>query len=188
VYSQEREMAMYAGFDRALRTRLQFGAAQPIEFYTEYLDLMRFAEPLHRQQSVDFFRVKYAGPRIDLIVAVGSLAFDFILENGDEIFPGVPVVFASVNVSRTGRIGLKPNMTGVAVKRDIRQTLDLILTVQPDTQQIIVPVGSSPTERMNHRSRECTATRRGSDYTLKMNRNSTTVTRANPTSHGLISQ
>src|SRR5215468_3048188 len=32
VYSHEREMAMYAGFDRAFRSRLQSGTATPIEF------------------------------------------------------------------------------------------------------------------------------------------------------------
>jgi ABC-type uncharacterized transport system substrate-binding protein len=147
VYSHEREMAMYAGFDRALRARLPSGVAQPIEFYTEYLDLMRFAEPLQRQKAVDYFRVKYSGPRIDLIVTVGSLAFDFILENGDAIFPGIPIVFASVNASRLAQMTLKENITGVGVKRDIRQTLDVLLAVQPDTRQVVVPVGSSATEK-----------------------------------------
>jgi signal transduction histidine kinase/ABC-type uncharacterized transport system substrate-binding protein len=147
VYSHEREMAMYAGFDRALRAGLQSGAAQPIEFYTEYLDLMRFAAPLQRQTSVDYFRVKYAGPRMDLIVTVSSLAFDFILEHGEEIFPGIPIVFASVNATRLAQTTLRENITGVGVKRDIRQTLDLLLSLQPDTRQIVVPVGSSATEK-----------------------------------------
>jgi len=148
VYSHEREMAMYAGFDRALRARFQEDAARPIEFYTEYLDLMRFAEPLQRQKAVDYFRVKYTGPRIDLIITVSSLAFDFILEYGDEVFPGIPLVFASVNASRLTQVTLKENITGVAVKRDIRQTLDLLLAIEPDTQQIIVPAGSSPIEKV----------------------------------------
>src|SRR5262245_59597309 len=109
LYSHEREMPMYAGFDRALRTRLQSGVAQPIEFYTEYLDLMRFPDPLHRETSVDYFRVKYSGPRIDLIVTVSSLAFDFIVEHGDVIFPDIPVIFTSVNASRLAQLTLKKN-------------------------------------------------------------------------------
>ena len=147
LYSHEREMPMYAGFDRALRARLQAGVDLPIEFYTEYLDLMRFADPLHRETSVDYFRVKYSGPRIDLIVTVSSLAFDFIVEHGDEIFPGIPIVFTSVNATRLTQIALKENTTGIAVKRDVRQTLDLLLAVQPDIQRIVIPVGSSPTEK-----------------------------------------
>jgi signal transduction histidine kinase len=147
VYSHEREMAMYAGFDRALRARLKSGGSSPIEFYTEYLDLMRFAEPVQRQKSVDYFRAKYAGPRIDLIVAVGSLAYDFILEHGDAISPDVPIVFTSVNASRIAQTPLKENVTGVAVERDVRQTFDLLLAVQPDLQRIVIPIGSSSTEK-----------------------------------------
>ena len=147
VYSHEREMAMYVGFDRALRASLESGGARPIEFYTEYLDLMRFAEPLQRQKAVDYFRVKYSGPRIDLIVTVGSLAYDFILEHGEATFPDIPVVFASVNATRLAQTTLRENITGVGVKRDVRQTLDLLMAVQPDTRQIIVPVGSSATEK-----------------------------------------
>jgi signal transduction histidine kinase/ABC-type uncharacterized transport system substrate-binding protein len=145
IYSHERELGMYAGFDRAIRTRLQAGTATPIEFYTEYLDLMRFGDSAHRQTAIDYLHVKYASPQIDLIVASGSLAFDFLMENDDAIFPGVPVVFASVNASRMTE--LHTNMTGIAVKRDVRQTLDLLLTLQPDTQHIVIPVGSSPTEQ-----------------------------------------
>ena len=146
VYSHEREMAMYTGFDRAFRSRLQAGAAPPIELYSEYLDLIRFADRAYRHRSVDYLRLKYLAQRPDLIVTVGSLAFDFIVEHGDEIFPDVPVVFASVNVSRIEEMSLRENITGVAVKRDLRDTLELILQLHPETHQVFVPVGSSPTE------------------------------------------
>jgi signal transduction histidine kinase len=145
VYSHEREIGLYTGFDRALRSRLQSGARQPIEFYTEYLDLMRFAGPRYRQTSVDYLRVKYAATRIDLIITAGTLAFDFMLEHGDETFPSVPVVLAT-GAARIAELGGKANLTGIAIKRDVRQTLDLLLALQPDTRQVIVPVGSSPTE------------------------------------------
>ena len=140
-------MAMYAGFDHALRLHLKSAGSSPVEFYTEYLDLMRFAGPVQREKSVDYLRAKYAGPRIDLIVTVGSLAFDFILEHGDTIFPDIPIVFASVNASRIAQAPLKENVTGVAVERDVRQTVDLLLAIQPDVQQIVIPIGSSPTEK-----------------------------------------
>ena len=147
VYSHEREMGMYAGFDRALRLHLKSAGSSPVEFYTEYLDLMRFAGPVQREKSVDYLRAKYAGPRIDLIVTVGSLAFDFVLEHGDTIFPDIPIVFASVSASRIAQAPLKANVTGVAVERDVRQTVDLLLAIQPDIQQIVIPIGSSPTEK-----------------------------------------
>jgi signal transduction histidine kinase len=146
IYSHEREMGMYASFDRALRTRLQSNAVTPVEFYTEYLDLMRFGDPEYRQTSVDYLRVKYDELRIDVIVGVGSLAFDFLQEYGDAIFPDVPIVFTSVNASVVAATTLNRNVTGVGVKRDVRQTVDLLLALHPDTRQIVIPAGSSPIE------------------------------------------
>ncbi len=80
-------------------------------------------------------------------MTVGSLAFDFILEHGNTIFQDIPIVFASVNASRIAQAPLKENVTGVAVERDVRQTVDLLLAIQPDVQQIVIPIGSSPTEK-----------------------------------------
>ena len=60
---------------------------------------------------------------------------------------GTPVVFTSVNIRALEKFSLKPNTTGIAVKRDIRDTLDVALRLQPDTTQVIVPVGTSPLEK-----------------------------------------
>jgi signal transduction histidine kinase len=146
IYSHEREMAMYASFDRALLTRLQTNTSTPVEFYTEYLDLMRFGDPQYRQTSVNYLRVKYADLQIDVIVAAGSLAFDFLREYSEAIFPNAPIVFTSVNASVVAATRLDRHITGVAVKRDVRQTVDLLLSLHPDTRQIVIPAGSSPTE------------------------------------------
>jgi hypothetical protein len=53
IYPQEREMAIFAGLDNALRSALQSDAKRAIEFYTEYLDLIRFPGAQHRQKTVD---------------------------------------------------------------------------------------------------------------------------------------
>src|SRR5262249_46978218 len=135
------------GFDRAFRARLQAGASWPVEFYTEYLDLIRFAEPIHKQSSIDYFRTKYAEHGIDLVVPIGSLAFDFVVEHGPAMLPDVPILFTSVNASRIAQTTLDGRTTGVAVRRDVRQTIDLILALQPETQMIVIPIGSSPTEK-----------------------------------------
>jgi hypothetical protein len=146
-YSHEREMAMYAGFDSGLRSSLQSGFQPSIDFYAEYLDLIRFRDERHRQKTVDYLRVKCAGRRIDLIVVVGSLAFDFVRPHAGDLYPSVPIVFTSVNVARIEGLALGPNVTGVAVKREITSTLDLALRLQPDTVHVAVPVGTSAIER-----------------------------------------
>ena len=92
--------------------------------------------------------IRYAGRRVDLIVVVSSLAFDFVMERAEEVFPGVPIVFTSVGVAKVQSLHLRSNVTGVAVKRDLRLTLELALRLQPDTTRVIVPVGTSSIEKM----------------------------------------
>jgi len=145
LYSHEN--AMYSQFDAPLRLALSDELAHPVDFYTEYLDLIRFPRERYDQPIIDFLQAKYADRRIDLIVVVSPLAFDFVRERGLEVFPDIPVVFASVNTSLIKGTPLPSHMTGVAVTRDFKDTLNLALEVHPDTTLVVVPAGSSPTER-----------------------------------------
>ncbi len=147
VYSHEREMSSYTGLDRALKSELEAGSPNPLVFYTEYLDLLRFSEDRHRQKLVDYLAVKFSGRPMDLVVVVSSLAFDFLDERGRQIFPHTPIVFTSVNATRLAKRSLGPNITGVAVIRDYTVTLDVILRLQPDTVSVVIPVGSSKAEK-----------------------------------------
>jgi hypothetical protein len=91
--------------------------------------------------------LKYADAGIDLIVVVGSLTLDFVLEHGQAAFPRIPTVFTSISLERLEGVTLPANFTGIKVRRDIRETLDLALKIHPDTQQVVVPAGSSAIEK-----------------------------------------
>jgi signal transduction histidine kinase/ABC-type uncharacterized transport system substrate-binding protein len=147
LYSQEREMAIYAPLDKGLRSQLESASTEPLVFYTEYLDLLRFPDEAHQEELLEYLRVKYSNRKIDLIFVVSPLALKFVLRNGDDLFQGIPIVFASVNVRTVEKLSLRPNVTGIAVNRNIRDTLDVALQVQPDTTHVIVPGGTSPIER-----------------------------------------
>jgi len=147
LYSLEREAPIYSSFDKALRSQLESPESYPLTYYTEYLDLMRFPEESQQEELVDFLRVKYSNRKIDLVVVVSPLALKFAIKNGDALFPGTPIVFASVNILTLDNFSLRQNITGIAVKRNIPDTLELALRLQPDTTQVVVPVGTSPLER-----------------------------------------
>jgi len=145
LYSHE--SANYADFGGPLRTSLSGGMASPVDFYTEYLDLIRFPTVSHEQQIAEYLRGKYADRRIDLVVVVSPLAFDFLLARGNELFDSVPIVFASINIARFQGMTLPPNITGVAVQRDFKDTLNLALRIHPDTRRVIIPAGASAVEK-----------------------------------------
>jgi len=153
LYSFDNEEGMYAGFDHALRAELRSGVRERVEFYTEYLDLVRFPGPAHAANMVKLLKLEFAEQKPDLIVPVSYSAMRFLLEEGKELFPGTPAV-ALFNARRldevqrriaTGTAGR--DLTGVASTDEPTRTLDLVLRLQPDIQRVAVVVGCSPVEK-----------------------------------------
>lgn len=153
LYSFDNDEGMYSGFDHVLRSELRSGLRDRVEFYTEYLDLVRFPGPAHASNLVKLLKLEFSDQKPDLIIPVSYSAMKFLLEEGKELFPGTPAV-ALFNSRRleevkrrilTGTAGR--DITGVASADEPSRTLDLALRLQPDTQRVIVVVGSSPLEQ-----------------------------------------
>jgi signal transduction histidine kinase len=147
LYSHEPEMEVYVPLDRGLRSTLMADPRYVLEFYSEYLDQLRFSSPSQQQALVTYLRGKYENAALDLVIAVSPPALEFLLANSDGLFGGVPVVFTSVNVTRLPALRLGTNMTGVAVRREFGDTIDLALRMQPGLRDLVIPVGSTPLER-----------------------------------------
>ncbi len=144
---------MYTGLDRPLRAQLRSGVRERVEFYTEYLDLVRFPSPAHAANLVKLLKLEFAEQKPDLILPVSYSAMQFLLEDGKDLFPGIPAVVL-FNAKRldevkrriaTGTAGR--DLTGVASTDEPTRTLDLVLRLQPDTQRVAVVVGCSPVEK-----------------------------------------
>jgi signal transduction histidine kinase len=148
LYSHEPEMEVYVPLDRGLRSTLMADPRYRFEFYSEYLDLLRFSDPPHQQSLVTYLRGKYQSADLDLVVVVSPPALQFLLDQPEDLFATTPVVFTSINVTRLGTLSLRPNMTGVAIRREFGDTIDLALRMQPGVRDIVIPVGSSPLEQM----------------------------------------
>jgi len=153
LYSFDNEEGIYSGFDHVLRSQLRSGVQDRVEFYTEYLDLVRFPAPAHATSLVKLLKLKYAEQKPDLIVPVSYSGIQFMLGVGKELFPGTPMV-GLFNLRRlselkqliaTGKTGR--GTTGVASTDEPTRTLELALRLQPDTKQVVVVVGSSPLEK-----------------------------------------
>jgi len=147
LYSEQVETENYAALAEGLRSGLHSQDKFPVEIYSEHLDLLRFVDAPHQENLAAYLRAKYADRRIDLIVVIGSSAFNFITERGEATFPGVPIVFTSVGIMRIEERPLRRTVTGIAVKRDYGDTIDVILRLQPDTTEIVIPVGATSLEK-----------------------------------------
>jgi len=95
------------------------------------------------QAVVDYIRSMYAD-RLppDLIVTTGGPAAVFGRKHRQELFPGRPLLFASVDQRFLRGAPLGENETAVSVVNDFPRLIDDILRVLPDTRQVFMVVGS----------------------------------------------
>jgi PAS domain S-box-containing protein len=127
--------------DQGIRPTFASGSLERIEVYNEYLDTARAPDAAQQQLQVDYLRRKYAGRRVDLVIAGLSSGLDFALRYREEIFPGVPIVFCAVDEREVRSRKLPRDVVGVPLKTDMPATLDLALRFHPHTEQVFVIAG-----------------------------------------------
>jgi hypothetical protein len=143
LFDERLELPGLSLLDAELDHVLRSGSSEPIEVYREPMDLSRFSSSSYRTLLRDFLRAKYADKKIDVAVAVMAPAFDFLLANGDLIFPGTPIVFSGLDRQQLANRSLPPNVYGVLIKREFAPTLDLVLRLHPTTEHVVVVAGTS---------------------------------------------
>ena len=135
-------------FGQGVREVLVGRAQRPIEFYTEFLDALRFQGTFHEQEFATFLKRKYENRRPDLIVSVLPEAFAFVEGHREALWPNTPVVFVGVpdDLPRVRAPG--PGITGILTRVDFSGTLDLALRLKPGTRRVAVVTGASDFDRL----------------------------------------
>lgn len=108
-----------------------------VDLQIEYMDFKRYEGELVSSILGDLYRKKFRNRRFDVIVVSDNNAFDFILDNGEALFPGVPVVFCGVNDYHPDRIKGR-RVTGVVENFDAEATLRLALRLHPKKSRLVI--------------------------------------------------
>ena len=123
-------------FRAALRATLDQGQADPVTIYSEILDIARFNgaqfEPIVRE----YLRGKYRDRQIGVIVAHGSAALELALRLRDDLWPGVPIVFALVDELRLAQLKLPPDVTGFTVRLRFENVVQMAQVLVPGLKRI----------------------------------------------------
>ncbi|GAB6036223.1 hypothetical protein JCM15519_07820 [Fundidesulfovibrio butyratiphilus] len=110
----------------------------PYDLIIEYLDTKRFPDPDLQRTLVDFYRRKYAGSRVDVIVVSDDYAYQFMIKNQPVLFPGTPVVFSGVNDFGPKDLEGRNDFTGVMEYPDFLTNFELARRLFPDLERIVV--------------------------------------------------
>jgi len=143
LFDERVELPGLSLLEAELVRTLRSNSTEPIEVYREAMDLSRFSANSYKALLRDFLRAKYADKKIDVAVAVMDPAFQFLLANGDLIFPGTPIVFCGLDKRQLGTRSLPPNVYGALIEREFAPTLELVLRLHPTTEKIVVVSGTS---------------------------------------------
>jgi len=112
--------------------------ARNIDLQVEDMDTHRISDNGYIYQLLETYRYKFHDKKFDVIIATDDPAFAFLLKYHDELFPGTPIVFCGVNYFVDSMLTGQDLFTGVVEGQDIKSTLDIALTLHPNTKNIYV--------------------------------------------------
>ena len=147
LFSQARDLAGSILLEQAVREEMQQHSPNRIEFLTENLDAIHFSDQAHFRLFEDYLGKKYAGQKLDLILAFSSRDYRLAGELPETLFPEVPVVFVAVNELEVPQAISKLGVTGIVQRFNLRGNLGLIMRLQPDTRRVVVIGGTSEADR-----------------------------------------
>ena len=147
LYDERTDLPGLARLDAGLVRTLTAGLPGAVEVYREPMDLSRFQSDRYPVLLADYLRDKYAGKKIEVVVAAMGPALDFMLEHGTRVFPGASIVFCGIDRRELGDRRLPSNVTGVLLKREFAPTLGLALRLHPGTRRVLFVAGNSEFDR-----------------------------------------
>jgi formate hydrogenlyase transcriptional activator len=132
--------------DQAVSSTVRQGLPQGLQVFYEALDTFRIPNEQYEDEMVKLLQRKYSGESIDLIYAFNRSALKFLLKHREEVFSNTPVVFISYEMKRVADLSLDAHVTGVGGRVELSPTLDIALTLQPQTERVVVVAGKMPAD------------------------------------------
>ena len=130
----------------AIESIVRSSVASPVEFYAETIDTGRFAGAQYERRLTDLFNEKYSTRPLDLVVALGGPAVEFVVRQR-ALFPNTPLLLGMIE-RRSFAPAMLSRETGVVyLQINPIDTLKLAVRMQPGVRKALVVGGSSRTDR-----------------------------------------
>ena len=123
-------------WDRTIRETLA-STGPDAEYYAEYLDAARFSDEGQTDAFHAYLARKYRDHPIDVIIAM-DLTTRFLLEQGRDLFVGVPIVHTVAVGKHPAAESSDPRLVGIRGVFDARSTVQTALRLHPGTTEVVV--------------------------------------------------
>ena len=124
--------------DATLRKVLLSRSDVPVDYFAEYLESDRFPADQASLAFRDYIAGKYRGRRIDVVIATGDSALQFVLKHRGGLFPNAPIVYLGFSASDASIPSSEMGITGVVMGPAYDKSLELALNLHPSTERVLV--------------------------------------------------
>lgn len=143
IYSNGRPLPANAEFDSGLSEVMGGQKDLRISLTSEFLDFPNFSGAVYERTVSTYLRDKYANRKPRLIIAVGSESTAFVLRHRQDMFPGVPILFAGAERPDDQVPGvLPPGVFGISVQYDFVRSVEQVLQWRPHTRRLLLVTGT----------------------------------------------
>ena len=136
----------WSDYAQTIRSEISQQWHKPVDFLDHSLMNARQDDENSEAAFVEYLLALYSSRPIDLIVAIGAPAANFVQRHRQRLFSATPMIFTAVEQRRVQYEKLTENDTVVAVAHDFSAAFDNILRVLPLTKTIAVVNGASSNE------------------------------------------
>jgi PAS domain S-box-containing protein len=135
-------------------------AAVEVDVWSEFLDARRHPGQARENEFEKHLATNYGTRRPDLLIAVDDDALRFLLERGDRLFPGIPVVFCGVSGEAEHAAALRRGWSGLKEAYDVEPWLDLALRLRRGNRQVVIVSDNTPANKLRRDGFRAAAARR----------------------------
>jgi signal transduction histidine kinase len=136
----------WSDYAQTIRSEISQQWHKPVDLLDHSLMNARQDDENSEAAFVEYLLALYSSRPLDLIVAIGAPAANFVQRHRQRLFSATPMIFTAVEQRRVQYEKLTENDTVVAVAHDFSAAFDNILRVLPLTKTIAVVNGASSNE------------------------------------------
>ena len=142
LYSHDPRAPGVVGFTRELRGVLRREWPIHVELFEETLDIDRVGNRDSWPEFASYLAMKYRGVNFDAMVAEGSIALQFAVDELADEYPGIPLVYGAAFEPVIDFATLPAYVTGRRIPLPFAGTFALARQLQPDATRVVLVVGA----------------------------------------------
>ncbi|WP_321532713.1 ATP-binding protein [uncultured Desulfuromonas sp.] len=140
LHSYHAGLAWTDGLQRGIEQYFD-NSSMPVHLYVEYMDTKRNPGNDYLQRYFTLLQYKLRHLDFDLVLVTDNDAYNLAVQHRNDLFADRPIVFCGVNDFHPRDVTAEQNITGVAEDLSVEETLDVALSLHPNSRELIL-IGS----------------------------------------------